>query len=456
MPAFRPRNRIEILRQLVARTVARSRLSGMTKNSNVFHVLAAIGGEFTEAYFQMARLRDIWSIDRATGSDLDERALEIQPGTIRRRGALYATTFVRLTRNTTVGTLPIPIGSIYSALDTNGQEIRFKTTATGSIGGGDLTSADIPVTAIAPGSRANVIGGQITRLITRIPTIVSVTNPSDVKNGRDRESDAEFRARLKAFIAGLPRGTPRAIESAARLVRTFDGRSALFSRLVEPLPRDGTITLYIDDGTGVVETYDSSLLGSPETIIATAAGGEEEFRVTQWPVRDDGSFTLRLNGTPLVRDVDYFFDPTKGYGRIVTALSTGDLLTAGYRYYTGLIQAVGRVIAGVPGVRELPGYSPAGIQAFVFAASRILQTVTANITVANDFDVLATIANVKTSIQTYINGLGIGENVIRAELYSVIMGVDGVTDVTISTPAANQVILPNEVARTTADDITVT
>jgi uncharacterized phage protein gp47/JayE len=456
MPVFRPRNRIEIMRQMVARAVARSRLSGLTQNSNVFHLIAAFATELAEAYFQLARLRDVFSIDKATGSDLDERAKEIQPGTIRRRTALYATTPLRVTRNTTAGTLPIPIGSIFAALDTNGQEIRFKTTANGSITPGNTVSADIAAVAISPGARANVVAGSVTRLITRIPSVIGVTNPQDVLNGRDRENDTSFRARLKDYIASLPRGTVRAIESAARLVRTVTNQFVLFSRIVEPLPPNGTITLYIDDGTGNVESYDSSLLTTPEIVVASAAGGEQDLQLGQWPIRDDGSFVLEMNATPLVRNTDYWLDPTRGRVRLATPLAALDEVTAEYRFYTGLIQAVGRVIAGVRGVRELPGYAAGGITCFVYSATRVLQTISANITVAADFDQATVIANTKTAIQTYINGLGIGENVIVAELYAVIMGVDGVTDVVISSPTANQVILSHQVARTSAADITVT
>ena len=74
MPVFQPRNRVQILREMVARVVARSRLVGVTRNSTVFHVMAGSAEEDAEQYFEMSRLRAVFSIDKATGSDLDERA----------------------------------------------------------------------------------------------------------------------------------------------------------------------------------------------------------------------------------------------------------------------------------------------------------------------------------------------------------------------------------------------
>lgn len=79
MPVFQPRNRIQILREMVARVVARSKLAGLTRNSVVFHVLAGAANEDAEQYVQLARLRNVFAIDKATGSDLDERAKEVLP-----------------------------------------------------------------------------------------------------------------------------------------------------------------------------------------------------------------------------------------------------------------------------------------------------------------------------------------------------------------------------------------
>lgn len=88
---------------MVARVVARSKLTGLTRNSVVYHVLAAATNEDADQYVQMARLREVFSIDTATGSDLDERAKEIQPGTLTRYPALSSSGTVIFSRPGTSG-----------------------------------------------------------------------------------------------------------------------------------------------------------------------------------------------------------------------------------------------------------------------------------------------------------------------------------------------------------------
>lgn len=460
MPVFQPRTRKQILRQLVARTVARSRLTGLVKSSGVVHLLASFANEASEVYFQMARLRDVFSIDLATGSDLDKRAAEIQPGTITRRGALAATTDVHLVRSTSSGYLPIDVGTIVSARDTAG-EIRFRTIAPSGIFDGSTVSPAIQVVALERGTRANVVANAITTVVTRIATVTSAYNPTAVLNGADREKDPEFRARLKAYIASLPRGTPQAIESAALALRSPTGQRVLFAKVREPNPPTGTVSLYIDDGTGNIETFSSATLTSPETVVASAAGGEEDLQLISWPVRDDGSFVLTLDAVPLVRNTDFWLNATSGSIHLAVPLTTGQVVVAAYRHYTGMIQAVQRVINGIRGLRQLPGIRAAGIRVAVLSPTRVLQSVSANATVAADFDVAAVIAAVVVAIQEYINGLDIGATVIVAEIIERAMAVPGMLDfelqsLTGSSPPRNQIILSSQIARVNASSILIT
>jgi uncharacterized phage protein gp47/JayE len=454
---------------MVARVIARSKLQKLQRNSVVFHILAAAADEDAEQYFQMARLRDVFSIDKATGTDLDERAAEIQPGTIRRRGALFATTGVIFTRNTTVGVLPIPIGTQVAAEDTQGT-IFYRVTTAGSITGGNSVSALIPVVAAQAGQRANVADGQVNRLITKIPSLISVTNPAAVTNGRDREPDASFRRRLKDFVASLSRATDRAIESFARAVVLVNGQRVLFARLVESVVPTGFITLFIDDGAGTAESYSEQFIGgipNEDVLIASAAGGERELTTYRRPLRDDGSIVLRRNDVPLVRGTHYEINTGVGIVEFIAlafplGLTTGDKIAMNYRFYTGLIQEVQRVISGDPtNPLTHPGVEAGGIQTLVKPADPIDQTLVANATVADDFDADAVIAAVSQEIQSYINNLDIGEPVIVAEIIERAMSVDGMSDFTIinfngSSTIANQHVLPHRVARINAGDITIT
>lgn len=474
MPVFQPRNRIQILREMVARVVARSRLTGLFRNSVMFHVLAAAANEDAEQYVQLARLRALFSIDRAKGSDLDERAAEIVPGVIRRRGALFASGNVQFSRQGTTGTLPIPAGTQVGAVDAQGQ-VRFRTTAATTIGAGNTTSGLVNVVATIAGTRGNVPAGpgagSINQLVSRIPGVTGVTNPSAFTNGQDRESDDRFLARLKAFIQAISRGTPTALEGFARQVILSDGRRVLYARLVEPTIPTGTVRLYIDDGTGSVEEYDETYLASPDVFIPSAVGGETTLFTTARPIRDDGSFALEADVgagyATLTRGVDYELNPARGVVELLPtgslpSLGAGNAVRANYRYYTGLIQETQRVLDGDPAdaIRR-PGVRGAGGMLLVLPPSAVFQSVTAAIAVLDDYDPNEVAADVRAAIQGYINTLDIGEDVIVAEIVERAMAVTGmhnfrITDLSGSgAGGADQVILDNQVARITSGSITL-
>jgi len=451
------------MREMVARTVARSRLVGLTINSTIYHALSAASNEDAEQYVQMTRLRSVFSIDTATGSDLDERAKEIMPGRLQRRRAIEATSTVIFSRPGTAGTITIPVGSLVGAADAAGT-IRFRTTAAGSILNGNTASASIPIVAVEAGTRASVAAGTIVKMVTRIAGATTVTNPVKVSNGIDRESDAGYRSRIQIYTQALSRGTPWAIEGFARQVLMSDGRRVIFAHLYEPAAPTGTVTLYIDDGTGALETYDSSYIGTPDTLLASALGGETNIYTSARPIRDDGSFVVEVNGTPLVRGTDYALNTSLGQIELSTAsfptgLAVADLVEAEYRFYTGLIREVQKVIDGDPSNRvQYPGVRASGIQVVVLAAAAIFQTIDASISVLSGFDPDVVAASVVEVLQDYVNTLNIGADVIVSEIIERAMSVTGMYNfrlISLSGAAADQVILDNQVARIASAGIAI-
>lgn len=473
MAIFQPRNRVQIIRDMVARVIARSSIKGLTRNSVIYHVLAAAATEDAEIYVQAARLRRVFSIDRATGTDLDERAAEIQPGVIVRRQALRTTGEVTFTRPGTLGVVLIPAGTVVAGNDAQGQ-VKFKTTANASIAAGFSSVSGVNVVALEAGDRGNLSAGGVAQFVTRIPGVTAVTNPSDYANGRDRESDEEFRGRLKAYTQSLSRGTPTALEGFAKNVLLADGRRVLFANTFEPTIPNGQVTLYIDDGTGGAEEFDSSFVGAPETIISSALGGETEFFTGERPIRDDGTFILRINAVAQLRGAPFDAGPAQytlnpANGQIVldsaaypTGLTAADTVTAEYRYYTGLIQGTQKVIDGDPlDPIRFPGVRPAGIRVTVDTPQTLLQSITASVSVLPDFDPTDVLVRVTSTIQNYINTLDIGEDVIVSEIIERAMAESGMFDIKIttltgSTPPVNQVILDTQVARINAAAISLT
>jgi len=469
VPVFTPRTRPAIERDMVARAVARSNLTGLTRNSVIYHLIAAAASEDAEQYFQMSRLRDLFAIDKATGSDLDARAAEIVPGTIVRREALKGSGPVVFSRPGIIGTTAIPTGTIVAATDAQGQ-IKFQTTAAGSILAGSTDSLPITVVAIEAGTRGNVAAGSINQFVSRIPGVTTVTNGTAITNSADRESDAAFRARIRAYVQAISRATPTAIESFANNVTLADGRRVLFANLKEPIIPNGTVQLYIDDGTGSVDESDDTFIGTPEIVIASAVGGEVQAFSGEKPIRDDGSFVLEVDtgGGYVVQVIDTDYNFNAAQGKIVftavsypTGLAAGDAVRMTYRYYTGLIQETQKVIDGDPlNPLVYPGVRAGGIQVYTLPPTLVPQSITASVSVLGGFDTVTVAAEVDTVIQAYINNLPIGADVIVSEIIERAMGVTGMYNfrfqiLTGSTPPADQVILDDQVARITAANITL-
>ncbi len=465
MPVFQTRNRVQILRDMVARIVARAPLRRLERSAAVYHIAAAVADEMGEAYVQLSTFRALFSIDRATGSDLDERAREIQPAVITRLTALYANGTVTYGRVGIVGLVPIPSGSIVAAANADGTLLKFRTTAAGSIANGVSTSAAIPVVALVAGAAGNVDDGTVVKMVSRIAGVTSVTNTSVFVNGRDRESDDDFRRRLKAYIRSLARGTETALETFAKVARLTDGSRIVFAKVFKDGFVNGLVRLYVDDATGALDTYDSTYIGSWDTIL-TALGGERRALTTERPIRDDGSWELQVNAVALVRDVDYAINTATGQVTFSTAsyptgLTAADVVRVHYRFYTRLVQEAQKIIDGDRTDRaNYPGVRAAGDLVLVLPATSLPQTLVAGISVLTGYDTATVGAFAVTAVQEYINNLDIGDDVIVSELIQRIMDVEGVYDVRITSlsgtsPPANQVIQDYQVARIASSDISL-
>lgn len=469
MGKFQPRRQAQILVDMLARVIARTGLSDVTDTSVVKHILAAAARNDEEQYFQMSQLLLIFSIDTATGTDLDERAKEIQPGLITRLAAAKAAGQVVFSRSGTVGTTVIPAGARVKTED----GVVFSTTATTAItaaspeiipGHGVGRDSDL-VSAIADvaGSDGNVSAGTITGFVAKPTGVDAVTNPSRFILGEDRETDDAFRARLKNYIASLPRSTVTALESGVLGATDSEtGAIVRYSKAIEDVINRGNVTLYIDDGTGDAETNETvtgevvtrNLDGPPP---GSAVGGETELYTEFRPVKDDGAFTLTssLWGV-LVRNTDYTLNPASGKIVFAAGLTAAEVITADYTRYTGLVAEAQKIVDGDADDREnYPGLRAAGILVIVDVPTVIQQVVEVTVTVLNGYDHLEVKSNVKTAINDYVNSRGISDDVVLSELTRRMKSVAGVYDVDYITPTENVIILDDELARTQLTNITV-
>jgi len=457
---FQPKQFQDILQRMINRVVARSELTDVIEGGGVHSVLSAIAREIDGTYFEMTNLMEVWDIDTATGDELDLRAEDIPGGIIVREGEAKALTTAVFGRAGTSGAVSIPIGTIFRVPEGGP---AFQTTSAGTIPDLSSTSATIPAQALEAGEAGNADVNTADQL-DGIPGVETVYNNTAASGGQDEESDAHLRDRLRTYYRTLARGTEDALVGAALNV-AVDGFGSVVTAQSVTFPgiRPGEVELYIDDGFGTVERIEDNS-GTPETVVASAAGGEKRFSLGEVPVHEGYTISLEINAAAIVRDVDYRLDPTSGlvildetlYPSGLTALDT---VTGEYTWYVGLIEEVQKVIYGDPTDRaNYPGYGADGIQVFVLAPATTQLVITAVIAADTTYQgELSTLKDkVKSALIRYVNGLGIGQDVIWSELIFAAQSIPGVQDIEFTNPTANVTVGDGELIRVRASNIAIT
>lgn len=113
---------------------------------------------------------------------------------------------------------------------------------------------------------------------------------------------------------------------------------------------------------------------------------------------------------------------------------------------TEKVAEVQSVIDG-DGTEDNPGYRAAGINVLVIKPSIVTQNITATLTVLAGVDTDQLETDVVGALTAYVNTLSVGSDIIYNELVSSIMGVYGVSDVNLTSPAANVAIAATQVGR---------
>lgn len=191
-----------------------------------------------------------------------------------------------------------------------------------------------------------------------------------------------------------------------------------------------------------------------DVITEGAETGQNFFNTSTVPLIAN-SYRLWLtaaDGTsPVLQDegIDYEFNRGTGEIELIgSGAPEGALLVANYDYYTGLLATVQSVIDGkLSDPAAFPGIRAAGIRVYAITPTVRRITVRASIQAIGGVQTSELIPLVQEVIENYINALGIGEDIIIAEIVERAMGVAGMKDFAITLPASNVVILEHELPR---------
>lgn len=474
MAVFQTKSRDAILLRMVARMVARTKISDLNAGSGLTQTLGAVAREVEDIHLQMANLLDMLDPATMDSEDLDSWAVIVQPdGVPARRGASRATGAVVLA---TLGasTVSVARGHIFGA-----DSELFETTASVIIPAGGSIAA--PIRAREPGISGNVGSGTITRIVTTRAGIDSCTNPSALTNGEDQESNSSFLDRIKRFMRSLARCNPSSLESLALTIgvtehadsvpgaidpgdpiKVFEDstpvvRRVKYASLVEDEIFRGVSTLYVDEGTGFLAVPAAQLYvaQADEVLVASAVGGERRLRSAWWPIELGTPFELQkspLGGgyADLVEGVDYTINRSNGRIVLGAALVATDAIRIhAYSPTLDLARAVQVAVEGDPSDPVAwPGWRPAGCVVYVRRPTVLPIDVTGVITVGPGYDPVVVGPLCRDAVTAYLNTLPIGAAVIWAQLIEEVMAVAGVTDVILSNPTGNVAVPDQNVART--------
>jgi len=469
MARFSTKRQEQILTEMIAKIVTRTKLSDVSDAAVIKNLLAAAATSDDEQYYNMYLLLKLFSIDKASGSDLDNRAKDIQPGLLTRNEASKASGTVVFSRNIVSGSVIIPQNT---KVKTN-SGIEFATTSSVTINAADAAvlpghatgqdSSPVPIVALLAGEDGNVAASTIIKFSSKPIGVDSVTNIVPTINGLNKESDDSFRSRLRQYVLSLARSTVAALEAAVLgATDTNTGATILYAKAVEDIVNLGNVSLYIDDGTGYSRSIEvitgeivTNGLGGPPA--NTAVGGETYLFLNYGAI--DGSspivITSDLNGV-LVETTDYYINSASGQINFVAPLTTGEEITASYTRFTGLIALAQKIIDGDPLDRvNYPGYRGAGVLVKVNTPQIVIQNVEANLVVSEGYDLSDIQSSVENAILNYINTLGISGDIVRSALIAAIKNIEGVYDVIIITPSSNIIVLDDQLARSTISNVDI-
>jgi phage-related baseplate assembly protein len=222
-----------------------------------------------------------------------------------------ATGLVTFGRNTPQAQAIVPVGALVSTFDGTQLFQVYEDITNPSFnlqiipGGGyvlpaGVVSINVPVQAQTLGSAGNVLANTITRARSTVVGIDTISNPAPLISGLDQETDDQLKARFKLFILSLRAGTEGAIEYAVASLQ--QGLQCVIHSNFDPngTSDPGSVTVFIDDGSG-----------NPSTaLVQLAAGAVNAIRAAGDRAQVVGATKINANVVMVITTAAGYDHPT--------------------------------------------------------------------------------------------------------------------------------------------------
>lgn len=422
MAVFVPRTQNQILRDLISKVVSRTDVSDVSVGSTLFTILNSVALEIANTESRLSNLRKGFSIENASGDDLDQRCSELPPNGVRRKNGTIATgSVLQITRATSLLPLTIPQGSeVQRSSDGISYTIPYDIT----FAAGFDTLDNVYVVCTRSGAEGNCLEGEIDTISSMPNDITAVTNTLPITNGVDRETDNSLRQRALRYVNSLGRANKSALEFLGTSFIGSNGDSFRFAEVFEDPQHPGYSELIVDDGSGLTDPGISFVQTQDIVIQADDAN----FVTHQRPAVNEitiNNLTLRRGGNIIVLDPsDITSIPERGFLYFRDGvLQKDDVLTiSGFNVYQGLIQELQQEIEGdVNRGTVMTGFRAAGCRVKVSPPLVTDFKIKIGVNVIPGIDFETTSQDIKLAVINFVNNLSIGQKFTPSELITSLM-----------------------------------
>lgn len=430
---YSPRPSTEILRDMLARMVVRTELTDVREGSVLYTLFATVAEQIAEADIRLAQIRDQFTFEGASGTDLDERVEEVG---VTRLSATTATGTVQISRTDTTEEVTLDAGASFGRTDS---EVTYVTSEDYTLSVG-ISALDVTVTAQSVGSSGNAPSGTINTVLDA-DGVDAVSQASPLANGVDAESDASLRSRVRRYLNSLARCQPSALEYQALSFTSSDNTRASVATVYEDPVNLGRVELLIDDGNGIGDLPIAQITEAGEGVsyyvnsTGTKTIGLERAVATSPRVRrQDFSQIPTPSAVTMIEGTDYVVDYGRGTITLLNDTAVGlTVIIDNYLVYTGLVGELQSYIEGTAG-DVTSGYRPAGISLRVLPAPVTRVSLDLLVVVADGANITTVTDSVESAVTSYLASLGAGEPAYIARVIDVAMDVDDMVNVTVYRP----------------------